>query len=185
MYCVSRRNSTILSWRRFTAREHEQQELEQRDRRSYRAEIPVRPAPRGSGKGQSTIVPDGFTRSCAGTRAGTSCSSTTSCDDFRIASPSVTSYSMVRTRAVVDQSDVRSLRLGQRRGRRPAARSHSNDPQAVHAYPVVCQKSIASSCGAPVEVEQSAEPLARSTGAFSLAGRTACSAGVSSRLPTP
>jgi hypothetical protein len=52
------------------AREHEQQELQRRDRhlrRSYRAEIPVRPAPRGSGERRavsgerrSMILPDGF-----------------------------------------------------------------------------------------------------------------------------
>jgi len=53
------------------AREHEQQELERGDRhhrRSYRAEkIPVRSAPCGSGERQSTMLADGFTRSCAGT----------------------------------------------------------------------------------------------------------------------
>jgi hypothetical protein len=36
----------------------------------YRAEIPIRPAPRGSGKRQSMILPGGFTRCCAGTEWG-------------------------------------------------------------------------------------------------------------------
>src|SRR5262249_5437286 len=50
------------------ARKYEQQELERRDRhlrRSYRAEIPVRPAPRGERRAAKRDLSDGFTRSCA------------------------------------------------------------------------------------------------------------------------
>jgi hypothetical protein len=73
-------------------------------------------------------------------------------------------------------SDASSRRRGARRIRVASAGGGSG----------VCQKVDRGSCVAPVvEVEKSAEPLVRSTGAFPLAGRTACSAGVRSRLPTP